>query len=228
MISAVKIAYKEYFTMDDYSTELDMEEPLDEDLWAGEDEVHFVSGVPEALWSDHQIDLTPTQAPEPWLDELADKVEIERLCSMGVLVRADEFAGEIHGKLTTKFVRDWRLKPYGDPQNLRWMLRRSRFVAKKVKRLDTFSPATGCHTANILPLQYLWLKDAAKQMKGLGDYDVVLGCLGVKDAVFMVDQDEPISVKLQGQEFVIRKILRGTYGRETMVSTFEEVLGIRV
>ena len=103
------------------------------------------------------------------------------------------------------------MKPYGDPQNLRWM-RCSRFVAREfaqVKRLDTFSPATGCHTANILPLQYLWLKDAAKQMKGLGDYDVVLGCLGVKDAFFMVDQDEPISVKLQGQEFVIRKIFQG-------------------
>ena len=85
-ISAVQIAYKGYFTMDDYSTELDMEEPLDEDLWAGEDEVQFVSGVPEALWSDHQIDLTPTQAPEAWVDELADKVEIERLWSMGVLV----------------------------------------------------------------------------------------------------------------------------------------------
>ena len=87
-----------------------------------------------------------------------------------------------------------------------------RFVAREfaqVKRLDTFSPATGCHTANILPLQYLWLKDAAKQMKGLGDYDVVLGCLDVKDAFLMVDQDEPISVKLQGQEFVIRKNLPG-------------------
>ena len=85
-ISAVQIAYKEHFTMDDYSTELDMEEPLDEDLWAGEDEVQFVSRVPQALWSDHQIDLAPTQAPEAWVDELADKVEIERLWSMGVLV----------------------------------------------------------------------------------------------------------------------------------------------
>ena len=49
-ISAVKIAYKEYFTMDDYSTELNVEDPVDEDLWAGEDDVKFDSGVPEALW----------------------------------------------------------------------------------------------------------------------------------------------------------------------------------
>ena len=130
---------------------------------------------------------------------------------MGLLVHAEEFAGEICGKLTTKFVRDWRLKPYGADQTLSGM-RRSRFVAREFaqeKRLDTFSPATGAHTANVLLLQYLWLKDCAKQMQGQGDYIVVMGCLDVKDAFLMVDQDQPILVHLHGQAFVIRKNLPG-------------------
>jgi hypothetical protein len=36
------------------------------------------------------------------VDELADKVGIERLCSMRVFVHAEEFAGQICGKLTTE------------------------------------------------------------------------------------------------------------------------------
>ena len=50
---------------------------------------------------------------------------------MKVLVRAEEFHGDISGKLTTRFVRDWRLKPYGDEKVMRWM-RRSRFVAREL------------------------------------------------------------------------------------------------
>ena len=91
-------------------------------------------------------------------------------------------------------------------------MRRSRFVAKEFaqeKRLDTFSPATGAHTANILPLQHLWFKDRAKQMQGQGDYNVVMGCLDVIDAPLMADQDQPMLVHLHGQAFVIRKNLPG-------------------
>ena len=91
-------------------------------------------------------------------------------------------------------------------------MRRSRFVAKEFaqeKRLDTFSPATGAHTANILPLQHLWLKDCATQMQGQCDYNVVMGCLDVIDALLMADQDQPILVHLHGQAFVIRKNLPG-------------------
>ena len=91
-------------------------------------------------------------------------------------------------------------------------MRRSRFIATELaqeKRLDTFSPATGAHTGNVLPLQHLWLKDRAKQMQGQGDYNVVMGWLDVKDAFLMVDQDQPILVHLHGQAFVIRKNLPG-------------------
>ena len=37
-LTAVKLAYKEYFTVDDYSTELDAEDVSEDDVWAGEDE----------------------------------------------------------------------------------------------------------------------------------------------------------------------------------------------
>ena len=47
---------------------------------------------------------------EKWIDDPADKVEIEHLCNIQVLVPQSEFQGEITGSLTTKMVRDWRLK----------------------------------------------------------------------------------------------------------------------
>ena len=50
-LTAVKLVYKEYFTVDDYSTELDAEQVSEDDIWAGEDNVKL-SAVPESLWSD--------------------------------------------------------------------------------------------------------------------------------------------------------------------------------
>ena len=114
------------------------------------------SGVPEQLWSDDPTDHSPAD-PSPEVDSLADRVEIQRLCKMNVLVPAASFSGKVSGKLTTKFVRDWRLKDFGEGPEMRtrWM-RRSRFVAREfanTRRLDTFSPAAGAHTANILNLE---------------------------------------------------------------------------
>ena len=155
--SEVKLAYKEYFTVDDYTTDLDLQDDSnddDEDVWAGEDNVKL-QGIPMELWSDEPLDQTP-KPPEKWVDELADKVEIQRLCSMRVLVSA-EFHQEPTGKLTTRFVRDWRVKVFDDGASRikRWM-RRSRLVAREfatTKRLDTFSPATGAHVSNVLPFK---------------------------------------------------------------------------
>ena len=198
--------------MDDYSTDLNVDDDLceDDEFWYGEDEVKL-GDIPEALWSDAPTDVIPSHAPEAWIDELADQVEIQRLCSMKVLVRAGEYHGDVSGKLTTRFVRDWRLKPYGEQKTLRWV-RRSRFVAREFandKRLDTFSPATGAHTANLLPIQYLWQKQQAMEMENKGDYEVVMGCLDVKDAFLQVQQPNPILVSLQNQPFVILRNLPG-------------------
>ena len=211
-LTAVKLAYKEYFTVDDYSTELDAEDVSEDDVWAGEDGV-TLSAVPEALWIDADVDKAPIDAPEKWIDDLADQLEIQRLTQMEVLVPAGDFQGAITGKLTTRFVRDWRLKDFGDGDSMRkrWM-RRSRLVAREFnnsKRLDTFSPATGSHTNNLLPLKYLFMKGQSLEMPAKEEYSVVMGCCDVKDAFLQVSQDEPILVSLQGQPFVIQKNLPG-------------------
>ena len=214
-LSAVKIAYKEYFTMDDYSTDLDLERDyeINEDVWAGEDEVQFKT-IPEEVWSDHPIDGIPTDPPEKWVEDVADRTEVQRLVAMGVLVPAAQFSGEITGKLTTKFVRDWRLKDYTKDNGetvKRWM-RRSRYVAREFaseKRLDTFSPATGAHTSNLVPLKYLWLKELAKGLPQSEEYDVVLGCVDVADAFLQVEQDDPILVHIQGEPYVVKRNLPG-------------------
>ena len=102
------------------------------------------------------------------------------------------------GRLTTKFVRDWRLKNDVNEKGetvKRWM-RRSRYVAREFaseKRLDTFSPATGAHTSNLIPLKYLWMKEMTKGLPDTAGYDAVLGCLDVKDAFLQVEREEPIS-----------------------------------
>eukprot|EP00435_Cladocopium_sp_Y103_P063067 s2135_g24.t1 len=88
-LSAVKIEYKEYFTVDDYETELNVEKELEDedDIWAGEEMVQLQE-IPDGVWSDAAIDKTP-QPPEKWVEELADRVEIQRL--MEVLVPTSEF-----------------------------------------------------------------------------------------------------------------------------------------
>ena len=81
-LCAVRIAYKEYFTMDDYETDLNIEEPMEEDDdWVGEDAV-VLTGIPEELWSDAPTDQPAPGIPEKRIDDLADKVEIQRLCSV--------------------------------------------------------------------------------------------------------------------------------------------------
>ena len=97
------------------------------------------------------------------------------------------------GKLTTKFVRDWRLNNFreGLDEKKRW-IRRSKLVAREfasTKRLDTFSPGTGARVNNILPPKYFWVKAGISNMKTQEEHDVVLVALGVRDAFLEVDQD---------------------------------------
>lgn len=94
---------------------------------------------------------------------------------MGVLVRSSDFSGEVTGRLTTRFVKDWRLKTY-DAQDgtsyKRWM-RRSRLVSREYAHerfFDVFSPATGVHLSNLLPMKYLRLKQLASEAGGQEEY----------------------------------------------------------
>ena len=220
-LSKVKIEYKEYFTMDDYSTDLDVENGFEEeqDDWFGEDEIQL-NGTPEQLWSDHPIDATPALPPEQWIEDLADQTEVKRLVEMGVLVPAAQFDKPVTGKLTTKFVCDWRLKDYTNSDGVvvkRWM-RRSRYVAREfanVRRLDTFSPATGAQTSNLLPMKYLWQKQMSNEMKDDKSYEVVLGGLDIKDAFLQIEQQEPILVSIHNEQYVIHRNLPGQIGMTT-------------
>jgi hypothetical protein len=92
--------------MDNYETE--PAEDQSDGVWDGEDELYF-AGIPEELWSDHDLKEPPPH-PAEWVDKLADQVEISRLLEMKVLVQASEFKDEVKGQLTTKMVRDWRRK----------------------------------------------------------------------------------------------------------------------
>jgi len=107
------------------------------DLWKDEEELYF-AGIPEALWHE-----------EEWIELLADQVEISRLLDMKVLVRKEEYSGDVLGSLTTKFVRDWRTTLYDDGGKfrMRWM-RRSCFVAREFavdRRDDAYSQPACCH-----------------------------------------------------------------------------------
>ena len=61
------------------------------------------------MWSDHSLDQQPLP-PGPEVVESADELEINGLLEMKVLVTPPRFDGVVQGKLTTKFVRDWRKK----------------------------------------------------------------------------------------------------------------------
>ena len=157
MIRTVQFGSESYHTLDSYDAEFQEDDVTNgDDVWFGEDEIHL-AGVTEQLWSDHDLGQQPPQ-PAAEIDRLADEVEIQRLLEMQVLVEPSKHDGQAHGRLTTKFVRDWRKNVFvgeGDSRE-RWM-RRSRLVAREyavTKRDDTFSPATGAHTSNLLPLLY--------------------------------------------------------------------------
>eukprot|EP00435_Cladocopium_sp_Y103_P018480 s5547_g4.t1 len=131
---------------------------------------------------------------------------------MKVLVRPSDHKGELQSHLTTKFVRDWRRKVYVDLSGGSrecWM-RRSRLVAREYavgKRDDTFSPATGAHTSNLLPVHYLALKAESEECSA--GYKPVLACLDVKDAFLQVPQEHPTEVRLWGENSVVLRNLPG-------------------
>ena len=214
MIRTVKVGSDEYATMDDYENEVDMDDGPDTEYWEDEDQLTF-SDVPDALWCAGSLEKQP-QAPESWVDQLADQVEISRLLSMGVLQRKEECLDEISGSLTTRFVYDWRIKDH--PNGTKQWMRRSRFVAREFatdKRSDTYSPASGCHSVNLIPICYLKMLaeslDSAERFDedSSSPYRVVLAALDIKDAFLQVPQENLVMVSLYNQQYVIRRNLPG-------------------
>ena len=129
---------------------------------------------------------------------------------MGVLQERCKYNGEINGSLTTRFVYDWRLKRFENGSNengipiKKWM-RRSRYVAREFansKPDDVYSPATGSHTANLIPILFLQkLQQLQSNLNG-GDYDVILTSLDIKDAFLQVLQQHVVSVTLHETEYI--------------------------
>ena len=106
-----------------------MDDQEEIDVWEGEEKVS-TTAMPQELWSNHD---TSQQPPEPAaeIDQLADQVELQRLLSMGVLLKACDYNKEVTDKLTTKCVYDWRLrdKQVENGETVKCWLRRSRLVA---------------------------------------------------------------------------------------------------
>ena len=116
------------------------------------------------------------------MDRLADEVELQRLCTVGVLSLAGEEAQKRTG---------------------------SRLVATEYafleKRADTYSPATSTHILNLLPLMYLQkLGESDPEIK-VDSMEVTLACLDVKDAFLMVPQDKPVKIKVGQEEFLVER-----------------------
>ena len=170
--------------------------------------------MPEELWMDGDAKQPPPES-NSHIDRLADDVELERLCSMGVLVKTSDFdgPGQVEEKLTTKFVYDWRLRGYttADGQVYKRWLRRSRLVAREYafleRRDDTYSPATSTHILNLLPLCYL--QKISEVDKDSDTKAYTLASLDAKDAFLMVPQEKAVRVKLQGEDFIVQRNLPG-------------------
>ena len=129
---------------------------------------------------------------------------------MGVLQKAEECNEEVSGTLTTRFVYDWRIKD-GLDGTKQWM-RRSRFVAREfatLKRHDTYSPATGSHTANLVPLVYLKMLSETTEESNSSNYQTVMAALDIKDAFLQVPQEKLVGVALYNQHYVIKRNLPG-------------------
>ena len=156
MVRVVKFAEEEYCTMDNYEDDPQLDGHMDyEDPWNAEDQLSGDS-MSEALWSDVDPSVHPP-APPAWVDRLADSVELQRLCSMGVLMKEDDYKEPVHSKLTTRYGGQQDFKgPNNDQPAVKKWLRRSRCVAREyafLERLeDTFAPASSTHVLNLLPL----------------------------------------------------------------------------
>ena len=148
------------------------------------------------------------------LDALADKVALDRLQAMGVLLPVEPLVDQhmfseftsAPKKLSTRMVRSWRDKRIN---GVRVWLRRSRYVAREFawltpERHDLFSPASSTLTVRLLPVLFLKLV-----CKGF-----VLCAIDIGDAYLTVPQKVPTVVNYtdkdgQRVEFSLGRVLPG-------------------
>ncbi len=130
----------------------------------GEELVSSSSGEDDAKqltypYGKEEPQLTAEQLME--LDGIADRIETQRLTTMGILLDAGTLDDVPHKQLSTRFVRGWRDKEMMiDGKLTRVWLRRSRFVAREFNWLSDdkqgmFSPAGSSISRTILPRVFL-------------------------------------------------------------------------
>ena len=91
-------------------------------------------------------------------------------------------------------------------------MRRSRFVAREfatLKRDDTYSPATGPHSANLVPLMYLRMLVESMDVLDDGNCGIALAALDIKDEFLQVPQEKLVGVSLYDQQYIIKRNLPG-------------------
>ena len=179
----------------------------------GEEDVEDLKpgAIPEELWSDAPLTKTP---PDPsWeVDLLANKVEEQRLMRMDVMEKLKPEDAHLD-KLTTRFVHDWRIKPYPQPDGKsrkRW-LRRARLVAREYAndRCDeVYSPASGQHSLRLLPALFLNNIVVSQGIDG-EQGPPVLGALDIKDAFLQVPQERPLQITTNTGYYKVLKNIPG-------------------
>ena len=188
---------------------------LDEivDVEEGEEEVENLGpgSMPEELRSDAPLTRTPAD-PDWEVDLLANKVEEQRLMRMNVMEKLTPEDAHLD-KLTTRFVHDWRIKPYVQPDGKtrkRW-LRRARLVAREYAndRCDeVYSPASGQHSLRLLPA--LFLNNIAASQGIYGEQGApVLGALDIKDAFLQVPEERPLQITTNTGYYKVLKNIPG-------------------
>ena len=146
------------------------------------------------------------------LDGIADKIEIQRLLGVGVLLNASCLDGTVYKQLSTRFARiTWRDKEMViDGKPTRAWVRRSRFVAREFAWLSDdkqsmFSPANCSMCSRILPVIFLQHRD----------YDdwILMSC-DVQDAFVTVKQRDPTMIVAKDavgneQPYALGRVLTG-------------------
>lgn len=89
-----------------------MVEEEQEFLDSEEDNIDL-NALPAVLWHEGPLSSKPEDPPQE-VDFVADDVEVQRLIKMGNL--GQQPADQIKNVLTTKFVRDWRIKTYEEKE----------------------------------------------------------------------------------------------------------------
>ena len=162
MVRTVRFGDETLHTMDEYDHDLHMDDHDNVEAWIEEEKDSLPVGeMPPELWSDFPVDRYPP-VPDPEIDRIADRVELSRLCNMGVLMEGNvDGIDAKNNTLTSRFVYDWRVKErtLENGTVTKCWLRRSRLVAREYsfweKRSDTYAPATSTHILNLLPMMYL-------------------------------------------------------------------------